>query len=78
MATQVQYTGHGANTGGLQAHSVGPDYPYMVVGVQDRYEAPTEWCVMDTRTSRLSQRFPTQQRALIEMSCLRARNMMNS
>jgi hypothetical protein len=74
----VVYTGHGANTGGLQGHSVGSEYPYMIVGVQDRLEAPTEWRVMDTRTSKMSEKFPTQQRAIIEMASLRVRNCMHS
>ncbi len=76
--SSVQYLGHGANTGGLQAHSVGSDYPYMIVGVQDRLEAPTRYRVMDTRTSKMSDSFPTQQRAIIEMNQLRIRNMMHS
>lgn len=32
METQAQYTGHGNNTGGLQAHSIGDGYPWIVVG----------------------------------------------
>lgn len=76
--SKAQYTGHGAATGGLQGHSVGSDYPYMIVGVQDRLEAPTEWRVMDTRTSKMSDKFPTQQRAVIEMASLRVRNCMHS
>ena len=76
-AAAVTYTGHGAKTGGLQGHSVGSDYPYMIVGVQDRYEAPTRYRVMDTRTSKMSDSFPTQQRAIIEMASLRVRNMMH-
>jgi hypothetical protein len=78
MSNQVQYLGHGANTGGLQQHSVGSDYPYMIVGVQDRLEAPTRYRVMDTRTSKMSDPFPTQQRAIIEMNQLRIRNMMHA
>jgi hypothetical protein len=77
-AAVVRYTGHGVNTGGLQGHSVGSDYPYMIVGVQDRYEAPTRYRVMDTRNSRMSDAFPTQQRAIIEMASLRVRNCMHS
>ena len=50
----------------------------MIVGVQDRLEAPTEWRVMDTRTSKMSEKFPTQQRAIIEMASLRVRNCMHS
>ncbi len=78
MSNQVRYTGHGINTGGLQGHSVGADYPYMIIGVQDRLEAPTEWQVMDSRTSNRSARFPTYQRAVIEMTSLRTRNLMHS
>ena len=78
MSKQVRYTGHGANTGGLQCHSVGPDYPYMIVGVQERLTAPTRWRVMDTRTSKMSNSFSTMARAVIEMAALRTRNMMHS
>ena len=78
MSNEVRYTGHGANTGGLQGHSIGPDYPYLIIGVQDRLEAPTEWQVMDSRTSNRSPRFPTYQRAVIEMTSLRTRNLMHS
>ena len=77
-AKAVAYTGHGAATGGLQGHSVGNDYPYMIVGVQDRAEAPTRYRVMDTRTSKMSDSYPTQQRAIIEMASLRTRNLMHS
>lgn len=78
MTTTVRYTGHGINTGGLQGHSVGADYPYMIIGVQDRAEAPTEWQVMDSRTSNRSPRYPTYKRAVIEMASLRIRNLMHS
>jgi len=78
MSDQVRYTGHGANTGGLQGHSVGADYPYMIIGVQDRLDAPTEWQVMDSRTSNRSDRFPSYQRAVIEMTKLRLRDLMHS
>lgn len=77
-SNEVRYTGHGANTGGLQGHSVGEDYPYMIIGVQGRAEAPTEWQVMDSRTSARSARYPTYQRAVIEMTSLRIRNLMHS
>lgn len=78
MAQAVRYTGHGANTGGLQAHSIGTDYPYMIVGTQTGAHAPTEWQVMDCRTSNRSRRFPTYQRAVIEQASLRTRNLMHS
>lgn len=32
MNAKAQYTGHGVNTGGLQQHSLGEDYPFIVVG----------------------------------------------
>lgn len=48
MTTQVQYTGHGANTGGLQGHSIGDEYPYTVIKVEDgEYKA---WRAIDCRT----------------------------
>lgn len=31
--SEVKYTGHGINTGGLQGHSIGPDYPYIIAGI---------------------------------------------
>jgi len=75
---QVQYTGHGAKTGGLQGHSVGDEYPYIIMGVADRWEAPTEYVVMDSRTGNRSHRFPTYMRAYIELTSLRVRNCMHS
>ena len=35
----VQYSGHGANSGGLQMHSIGDEYPRMVVGVNDGWKS---------------------------------------
>jgi hypothetical protein len=32
MNEEVKYLGHGSNTGGLQQHSLGADYPFTVVG----------------------------------------------
>lgn len=48
MTTQVQYTGHGANTGGLQGHSVGAEYPYTVVKVENGDRKV--WRIIDCRT----------------------------
>lgn len=75
--SKVAYTGHGAKTGGLQGHSVGEEYPYIVMGVADRWEAPTEYVVMDSRTGNRSARFPTYMRAYIELTSLRVRNCMH-
>lgn len=36
IAAATAYLGHGANTGGLQQHSIGEDYPYVVVGTMHR------------------------------------------
>ncbi len=76
--SKVAYTGHGAKTGGLQGHSVGDEYPYIVIGVADRWEAPTEYLVMDSRTGNRSQRYPTYMGAYIELTSLKIRNMMHS
>lgn len=76
--SKAQYTGHGANTGGLQGHSMGDEYPYLIIGVADRWEAPTEYSVMDTRTGNRSPRYPTYQRAYIELTSLKLRNCMHS
>ncbi|TLG82340.1 hypothetical protein FEM54_33645, partial [Pseudomonas edaphica] len=40
----VQYTGHGAKTGGLQQHSIGPEYPYIT------YKRGDYWRILDSRT----------------------------
>lgn len=40
---RAEYTGHGQNTGGLQMHSIGDDYPFMVVGTQHRYPAAPQF-----------------------------------
>lgn len=51
--SQAQYTGHGANTGGLQAHSIGESYPYTVVGIDDpsRWDG-TRWRVVNLVTGK--------------------------
>ncbi|KVE35705.1 hypothetical protein [Burkholderia sp. BDU5] len=40
----VKYTGHGSNTGGLQQHSIGPEYPFIT------YMHGDKWRVLDSRT----------------------------
>lgn len=40
----VKYTGHGANTGGLQQHSIGPEYPFIT------YMRGDKWRILDSRT----------------------------
>ena len=69
--SQAQYTGHGANTGGLQAHSCGPMMPYTVIRVGDY------WHAMDTRTANTGARRMTYQEAEMDVHSLRLRNMMH-
>lgn len=33
MSNKNFYSGHGADTGGLQAHSIGPIFPHAIIGV---------------------------------------------
>lgn len=72
------YTGHGHNTGGLQRHSIGDEYPYIIIGVADRWEQPTQYQVMDSRTGLRSIRFPTYMGAYQHLVGLKIRNMMHS
>jgi len=72
------YMGHGARTGGLQAHSMGDEYPYIIHGITTGPTAPTEYQVMDSRTGNTSQRFPTYMSAYIHYTSLRVRNLMHS
>ena len=41
----IGYTGHGANTGGLQQHSVGELYPFISVVSEEHGR-----CLLDSRT----------------------------
>ncbi len=61
--SQVNYTGHGARTGGLQGHSVGPLMPYMIqaVGRPDGLSRQ----VLDSRTGNLSRLCRTYREAEI-------------
>ncbi len=82
----VQYMGH-VEGGGLQRHSVGDIYPYIVMGVQnygdkslaDRggVEVPMEWVVVDSRTGHRSESFRTCLGAHIHAGGLMIRNMMH-
>lgn len=50
-----QYTGHGANTRGLQAHSIGESYPYIVVGIDNpRQGKETRWRVVNAITGEVT------------------------
>lgn len=75
---RCQYLGHGARSGGLQAHSMGDEYPYIIHGITTGPHAPTEYQVMDSRTGNTSQRFPTYMSAYIHYTSLRVRNLMHS
>jgi hypothetical protein len=65
-------------TGGLQKHSIGADYPYIMVATQRHGAGPLQWMVMDGATGNLSQRFSTSQAARIHLTSLRLRNCMHS
>ena len=41
-SNDMQYTGHGSNTGGLQRHSIGDTYPWISV-VTHADGAPDTW-----------------------------------
>jgi hypothetical protein len=58
------YSGHGENTGGLQEHSIGGTYPYVVVGTQSSLDGPLGWYVRDSRNDRRSQTVYDQNVAL--------------
>lgn len=73
----VQYTGH-AGTSGLQQHSIGPEYPYTIVGTQAHADAPTQWYVMDTRTGKGGEKRRSYREAEIDLYSLKVRNMMHS
>lgn len=72
MSNQVQYTGHGANTGGLQMHSIGDNYPYTIAGFLDGY------AVFDTRTSNTGVHRRTYREAELDLYSLKIRNLMHS
>ncbi len=73
----VAYTGHGAGTGGLQQHSVGAEYPYTIMGRQAHADAPTQWCVFDTRTGKEGELRRTYREAMLDLWSLKIRNMMH-
>lgn len=74
---EVKYTGHGVNTGGLQAHSIGWEYPYTVIGVQRGPEGALRWAVMDTRNGQIGVDKATHKQCEIEIASLKLRNMMH-
>ena len=86
---RAESTGHAGN-GGLQRHSLGEDYPYIIFGVEDygnkskaeRLAAgeampPMEWRVRHAVSGSESKNFPTYALAQIEVTTLRLRDMMH-
>jgi hypothetical protein len=67
-----------AGTGGLQKHSIGSDYPFVMVAHQRHGYAPLEWSIMDSRTGNHSQKFRTSQAARIHLTSIQIRNCMHS
>lgn len=76
MSQSTGYTGHGARTGGLQAHSTGPMMPYMIQAVGR--PGGLSWQVLDSRSGSVSRLCHTYREAEIEYYSIRARNMMHS
>jgi hypothetical protein len=68
------YKGHGANTGGLQRHSVGDLYPYTVIRKGARAE---QFLAFDMRTSNEGAPRRTYIEAAQDIASLRLRNMMH-
>jgi hypothetical protein len=56
----VEYTGH-RGLGGLQGHSIGSSYPYIVFKKEN--ESGKYWCVLDARTSEVISERETQDEA---------------
>lgn len=73
----VEYTGH-ASKGGLQRHSIGAEYPYLIEGFQIGADAPVRWRVLDSRTGLRGKPHATYKGAEIALHSLKLRNMMHS
>lgn len=67
-----------AGTGGLQKHSIGADYPYVMVAHQHHGHAPLTWSIMDARTGNHSPKFRTSHEARMHLTSIHIRNMMHS
>ena len=72
----MQYTGHGAATGGLQGHSVGSDYPYTVIGISKG--AGLMWAAFDTRSGAEGYLRRTYAEAAMDIASAKIRNLMHS
>lgn len=57
QSNNLEYTGHGINTGGLQEHSIGDDYPFTVIGTQLDCNSPTVYYVANLNTGWKDSRF---------------------
>lgn len=75
-ALNLPASGH-APSSGLRNHSVGADYPYVMVASQRHGYAPLSWSILDARTGNRSQEFHTSQAARIHLTSLRLRNVMH-
>ena len=67
-----------AGTSGLQSHSVGPEYPFAIVGKMAHAKAPTQWAVMNCLTGAEGRAWPTYRAAQIDLASLRVRDLMHS
>jgi len=68
--SEVKYTGHGAKTGGLQAHSIGDEFPYMVQGRGE----PMKWVAVNLNTGEASPPRETYADALSDIALMRLSN----
>lgn len=66
--------GHAASAPGLRGHSIGSLYPYTVVAIG---AYPTQYAVMDLRTSCIGHVRSTYAAAELDLHSLRIRNLIN-
>lgn len=72
----AQYTGHGANTGGLQQHSIGNMYPFTIEAYGNL--RPVRWRWRNLVTGQVGNGQPTHNLAMIDLTSLRINTLMNS
>ena len=72
------YTGHLPNSGGLQGHSIGAEYPYIVEGVQQSADGPVRWRVLDSRNGQRYTLRPSYAGAQKELEALQRADRVNA
>lgn len=73
------YTGHGANTGGLQQHSLGDLYPYTIIAKGDcsRGKAALSWHALDCRSGSEGPARRSYREAELDVHSAKIRNCMH-